>query len=81
MKPTSWILALCSAAALTACGGSNDDTPPPTQQVPAGTSTSVSEVVSYLKALIASDADALEPVDLSNVTLAVDDQAPPESVD
>ena len=75
-------LGLCAAALLVGCGGSDDDTAPPpvTQEVPAAASTSVTSFIAYLVALVASDADALEPVDVSAVTPPADDAAEPTPV-
>jgi len=77
----SWVLGLCAAAALTACGGGDDDVPPATQSVPPSASASASGFVGYLKVLVASPADTLEPVDVSAVTPPGDDTAEPTSVD
>ena len=74
-------LLLCAALSLTACGGSDDNTPPPTEQVPASVNTSPGSFIDYLKALIASAADMLEPVDVSAVTPATDDTAEPTPVE
>lgn len=79
-------LVLCAALSLpvllTACGGGGDDSPPPpTEQVPTSVNTSVGSFIDYLKALIASAADTLEPVDTSGVTPATDDTAEPTQVD
>jgi len=76
---------LCAAALLSACGGGGDDdstpaTPPVTEQVPPGVNTSVTSFMGYLVALLASAADALEPVDVSAVTPATDDAAEPSPV-
>lgn len=72
---------LCAAVLLGGCGGGGDDAPPPvTQEVPASASTSVTSFIAYLVALVASDADALEPVDVSAVTPPADDAAEPTPV-
>ena len=80
----AWILALCAAAALGACGGGDDDVPAPappvTQQVPPAANTSVAAFIAYLKALVVADADMLEPVDVSTVTPATDDTIEPDAV-
>jgi hypothetical protein len=84
MKKTL-VLAIGSAAVLAvlaACGGGDDDhTPPATTSVPAGASASVGGWINYLKALVASNADTLEPVDVSNVTPPADDSGEPAVVD
>jgi hypothetical protein len=74
------LASLCVASALTACGGGGDDTPPATAQVPASASESTDGFVSYLKALVASDADTLPPVDVSTVAPPADDTSPPTPV-
>jgi len=74
---------LCVAAVLTACGGGGDDNPaqpPATEQVPTTVNSSVPAFISYLMALVASAADALEPVDVSAVTPPTDDAAEPSPV-
>jgi hypothetical protein len=71
------LAALCVTGALTACGGGGDDTPPPTAQVPASASASTDDFVSYLKALVASDAETLPPVDVSTVAPPADDTSVP----
>lgn len=72
---------LCAAVLLGGCGGGGDDAPPPvTQEVPASASTAVTSFIAYLVALVASDADALEPVDVSAVTPPADDAAEPTPV-
>ena len=73
---------LCVAALLSACGGGGGDdstptTPPVTEQVPPSVNTSATSFISYVKALIASVADSLEPVDVSSVTPATDDTGEP----
>ena len=81
----SWIVvASLAAAALSACGGSDDEIPAPppvTQEVPGSASASVSGFIAYLVALVASDADMLEPVDVSAVTPPSDDAAEPSVID
>jgi hypothetical protein len=73
---------LCAAALLGACGGGGDDQAPPpvTEQVPGGVSTSGTSLIDYLKALVASSADALEPVDVGAVTPATDEAIEPAPV-
>ena len=78
MKKTL-LASLCVAGALAACGG-GDDTPPVTTQVPASASDSTDGFVSYLKALVASDAETLPPVDVSAVAPPADDTSPPTPV-
>jgi ABC-type glycerol-3-phosphate transport system substrate-binding protein len=80
MMKSSWILAVCAAAALAACGG-GDDEPAVTEAVPASASANVDNFVGYLRQLVASSADTLEPVDVSGVTPPTDDMAPPAVVD
>lgn len=78
----SLILALCAAAVLAACGGGDDnDTPAATAQVPASASASSMGLIDYLKLLVASSADTLEPVDVTAVTPQVDDAGSAAVVD
>jgi ABC-type glycerol-3-phosphate transport system substrate-binding protein len=79
----SLILALCVVAVLAACGGGGDDntTPAATSEVPASASMSVAGLLSYLKLLVASNADTLEPVDVSAVAPPAGDAAEADSVD
>ena len=81
MKKT--LLAVATAAAvLGACGGGDDDAAPPaTAQVPPIASQSVDGFIGYLRDLVASMADLLEPVDTSAVTPPSDDAAEPQKVD
>ena len=83
MKKTS-VAALVVAAAVAACGGGGDSgavAPAPTDQVPPSASASVDGFISYLKALVASAADMLEPVDTSGVIAPKDDVNEPQQVD
>ena len=81
MKKTLLAAAL-AAGVLAACGGGDDNAPPPpTSQVPASASQSVEGFISYLRDLVASMADTLEPVDTSAVTPPTDDTAEPQKVD
>lgn len=77
--------ALCAAAMLAACGGGGDDSPPPappaTVEVPGSASTSVGGLIAYLKELVASAADMLEPVDVSAVTPPGSETTEPTPVD
>jgi hypothetical protein len=73
---------LCAVVLLAACGGGGDDNPPPaTSEVPASASASVDGFISYLKALVASVAEMLEPVDVSAVTPPASETAEPTTVD
>lgn len=79
---TPLIPALCVAAVLTACGGGDDVAPPAvTSEVPASASQSVTGFIDYLKALVASAAEILEPVDVSAVVPPTDDTGEPSVVD
>jgi len=76
------IVSLCVAASLSACGGGDDSAPPPaTSEVPASASASIGGFIDYLKALLVSSADMLEPVDVSAVTPPADETAEPTPVD
>jgi len=82
MKKTL-LVALLAASVLGACGGGDDAPPPPpaTSEVPASASQSTSGFIAYLQLLVASMADALEPVDTSVVVPPADDVGEPTKVD
>ena len=82
MKKTL-LASLLAASVLGACGGGDDNPPPPaaTAQVPASANQSIDGFVSYLKELVASAADMLEPVDTSAVVPPADDVGEPIEVD
>lgn len=83
MKKT-YVAAIVVAAALAACGGGGDSgavAPGPTDQVPPSASASTDGFISYLKALVASAADMLEPVDTSGVVAPKDEVSEPQQVD
>ena len=76
-------LAVAGAAALlTACGGggSSSDIIPPTSLVPPEASQSVANFIFYIQELVASSADTLEPVDISQVSPPVDNTGEPVNV-
>lgn len=82
MKKHLLLTAFGLAALLAGCGGGGgDDTPAPTAQVPASASASVGGFISYVKALVASPADMLEPVDVRNLTAPTDEASEPQVVD
>ena len=80
---------IAMAAALVACGGSDDNSGssggtgfvPPTAAVPASASASVVGFITYLQQLVVSFADLLEPVDTSAVTGPTDETSEPIKVD
>ena len=72
--------ALAVAFALSACGGGNDDQPAVTTAVPSNINDSVGNFMGYVRALVASSADNLEPVDVSGVVAKTDDFAEPDAV-
>ncbi len=74
---------LCAASMIAACGGGDDAPPPPaaTVEVPSSASGSVDGLIAYLKELVASAADMLEPVDVSAVTPPGSETAEPTPVD
>ena len=81
---TSHIAALTVAILLAACGGGGGDAvpvPAATAQVPPSASASPDGFISFLKDLVASAADMLEPVDTSGVTPQVDNVSEPTKVD
>jgi hypothetical protein len=75
------VAALSAAAFVAACGGGGDNTPPATSEVPASASASVDGFVDYLKKLVASAADMLEPVDAAAVAGPTDETSEPKPVD
>lgn len=78
---TTWVMAFCAALVLAGCGGGDDDhTPPVTEQVPGSVNSSSMSFIAYVTALIASAADALEPVSTDAVTPATDDAGEPQPV-
>ena len=75
---------LCAAVMLAACGGGDDAPAPPpaaTVEVPGSASASVDGFIAYLKELVASAADMLEPVDVSAVTPPASETTEPATVD
>jgi hypothetical protein len=81
---TSHVAALLVATLVAACGGGGESAspfPPATAQVPPSASASADGFISYLKALVASAADMLEPVDTSGVTPPTDEVSEPQKVD
>ena len=81
MRTKATVAALSVAALLAACGGGDHNTPPPTSEVPASASASVDGFIDYLKKLVASSADMLEPVDTAAVTGPTDETSEPKTVD
>ena len=74
------VVSVATAVALTACGGGGDDhitVPPVTSEVPGSASQSVGGFISYLQALVVTEADAFEPVDTSVVTAPTDETSEP----
>jgi hypothetical protein len=73
--------ALATGLALGACGGGDDNVAAPaaTDAVPDSASQSIAGFVSYLKELVMSSADLLEPVDVSTVTPPVDETSEPDT--
>jgi len=82
MRTKATVAALSAAALFAACGGGGDhNTPPATSEVPASASASVDGFIDYLKKLVASSADMLEPVDTAAVTGPTDETSEPKVVD
>ena len=81
MRTKATLAALAVAAVVAACGGNDFKNPPATSSVPASASASVDGFIAYLKELVASAADMLEPVDTSAVTGPTDDTIEPQKVD
>jgi len=81
MKKTL-MAAFAATAVLAACGGDDfRNDPAPTSEVPASASQSVDGFIAYLKLLVASAADMLEPVDTSTVVGPTDETSEPQKVD
>jgi len=78
MQRLSLGAALAAALALSACGGDDFNNRPATEEVPASASASTQGFIAYLRELVASSADLLEPVDVSGVTPPVDETAEPD---
>lgn len=76
-------LVVAASLGLAACGGLDDDdgVNDPTVSVPDSASQSVDGWIAYLRALVASAADTLEPVDTSNVTPPTSETTEPSVVD
>ena len=81
MRTKAMVAALSAAAFVAACGGGGDNTPPATSEVPASASASVDGFVDYLKKLVASAADMLEPVDTAAVAGPTEETSEPKPVD
>jgi len=76
------LAALSAAALVAACGGDDYQAPPATSQVPASASQTSAGFIAYLRQLVASAADMLEPVDTSGVTAPpADETSEPVVVD
>jgi hypothetical protein len=80
MRTYTLVAALAVAALLAACGGGHD-APPATSEVPPSASASIDGWIDYLKKLVASSADTLEPVDTAGVTGPTDETSEPQKVD
>lgn len=75
-------VAIGAAALVSACGGSDyNNAVDSTAAVPPTASESVDGFIAYLKLLVASSADTLEPVDTSMVTAPTDETSEPQRVD
>lgn len=83
MSSKATVAALAVAALVAACGGNDyqSNPPPATSEVPASASASVNGFIAYLKALVASAADMLEPVNTAAVTGPTDETSEPQVVD
>ena len=73
------VAAIAAGALVAACGGNNND-PPATSEVPASASQSIDGFIAYLKRLVVSSAETLEPVDTSMVTPPTDETSEPQLV-
>ena len=73
------VAAIAAGALVAACGGNIND-PPATSEVPASASQSIDGFIAYLKRLVVSSAETLEPVDTSMVTPPTDETSEPQVV-
>ena len=80
MRTTTIWVALAAAALVAACGGDDFKQVPATSEVPASASQSIDGFITYLRALVASSADGLEPVDTTGVTGPSDETSEPQTV-
>ncbi len=80
MKKLTVALSLAAAVLLAACGG-GDDEPAATSEVPSSASESIGGFVTYLKRLVVSSDDTLEPVDTMSVVGPTDETSEPVAVD
>ena len=76
---TIWV-ALAAAALVAACGGDDFKQVPATSEVPPSASQSIDGFITYLRALVASSAGGLEPVDTTGVTGPSDETSEPQTV-
>lgn len=75
------LAALGAALVVSACGGDDfQEDPPATSQVPASASQSVDGFIEYLRRLVVSSADMLEPVNTTGVTAPTTETAEPQVV-
>ena len=75
------VAAIAAGALVAACGGNNNNNDPPaTSEVPASASQSIDGFIAYLKRLVVSSAETLEPVDTSMVTPPSDEASEPQVV-
>ena len=82
MRTHSLLAALVVVALVAACGGGGGhDEPPPTSEVPPSASASIDGWIDYLKKLVVSAADTLEPVDTAGVVGPTDETSEPQKVD
>ena len=71
---------LATTALVTACGGDDFRSAPATSEVPASASQSIDGFIAYLRELVASPAEGLEPVDTTGVTGPSDETNEPQTV-
>ena len=74
------VAAIAAGALVAACGGNNNSDPAATSEVPASASQSIDGFIAYLKRLVISSAETLEPVDTSMVTPPTDETSEPQVV-
>ncbi len=75
------VAALAVVTTLASCGGSDDGTPPAmtpvaTNTPPASASVSVGGFIAYLKTLVVTAPETIEPLDVTNFVAPTDDTGP-----
>jgi hypothetical protein len=80
IRPGTVAATFAVAALVSACGGDDFRERDATSEVPPSASESSDGFIAYLRRLVASAADTLEPVDTGMVTAPKDDTSEPQTV-